>query len=201
MELAVQSDLKISTLIQKTADGELEAFNQLVLKHQKLAYHRAYQLMGDRQSAEDVTQESFIKAFQNMGYFRGESFRAWLLKIVTNTCYDFLRRAKRHPMIGFYPRDIYGNEIESPAWLADPQASVQEEVEAGELSHILYRRLEEMPDIYRDILMLIDVADLGYAETAEVMNIPIGTVKSRLARGRLLLKKRLSDILIYRLSH
>ena len=196
MEPANPSNLEISVLKQKTAEAELDAFNQLVLQYQDLAFNRAYRILGDDQVAEDATQESFIKAFQNMLYFRGGSFRAWLLKIVTNTCYDYLRRGRQHFEVALYPRDRYGNEIESPAWISDPQASVQKTIEAKELSKILCRKLEEIPRAYRDILLLVDAEDFEYAEAAEVMNIPIGTVKSRLARGRLLLKERLSGIAI-----
>lgn len=196
MEPTAPHNLEISALKQKTADADLDAFNQLVLQYQDLAFNRAYRILRDDPAAEDATQESFIKAFQNMPYFRGGSFRAWLLKIVTNTCYDYLRRGKQHLEVALYPDDRYGNEIESPAWISDPQVSVQKTVEAKELSKILNRKLEEIPRSYRDILLLVDAEELEYAEAAQVMNIPIGTVKSRLARGRLLLKERLSGIAI-----
>jgi RNA polymerase sigma factor (sigma-70 family) len=84
-------------LIQLASAGDLDAFNRLVLKYQDLAYHHAYSLLGDHATAEDVTQDSFIRAFQNIGGFRGGLFRVWILKIVTNTAYDLLRRSKRHP--------------------------------------------------------------------------------------------------------
>jgi RNA polymerase sigma-70 factor (ECF subfamily) len=107
------------------ARGDLEAFNQLVLHYQSLAYNYAYALLGDAAQAEDATQESFIKAFQGMNAFRGGSFRSWLLKIVTNSAYDMLRRSHRHPTQPLIPEDENGEEIESAAWLADPGASVE----------------------------------------------------------------------------
>lgn len=196
MEPATPRNLEISVLTQKTVEAGLDAFNQLVLQYQDQAFNRAYRILGDDQAAEDATQESFIKAFQNMRYFRGGSFRAWLLKIVTNTCYDSLRRGKQHFEVSLHPKDGYGNEIESPAWISDPQASVQKVVEAKELSKILQRKLEEIPHVYRDVILLVDAEELDYAEAAEVMSIPIGTVKSRLARGRFMLKERLSSVAI-----
>src|SRR5687767_3896840 len=104
-------------LLEKAASGDLDAFNQLVLRYQNLAYSHAYAILGDSDSAEDATQDSFIKAFQNMDRYRGGgSFRSWLLTIVTNSAYDVLRRSYRHPMQPLYPEGEDGNEIESPVW-------------------------------------------------------------------------------------
>ena len=103
-------------LIDQASKGDLEAFNQLVLRYQDIAYHHANAMLGDAASADDVTQESFIKAFKNIRSFRGGSFRAWLLKIVTNTAYDLMRQSKQHLYQPLFPEDEDGEEIESPAW-------------------------------------------------------------------------------------
>lgn len=179
------------SLIEKASQGELEAFNQLVLAYQSLAYNHAYALLGDRGTAEDATQEGFIRAFQNISSFRGGSFRAWLLKIVTNAAYDFMRRARRHPTEPLFPDDEYGEEIESPRWIADPGPSVETIMQEKETSARLYQILAELPDTYRSVLTLVDIQELDYSEAAAILNIPIGTVKSRLARARLQVKKRL----------
>jgi len=171
--------------------GDLEAFNQLVLQYQDVAYRYANALTNDPDSAEDVTQESFIKAFQNIKGLRGGSFRAWLLKIVTNTAHDRLRRLKRHPAIPLFPEDEDGEEIESPAWLADPGASVETTVQQKEVSSQLERMLDELPEIYRSVITLIDLYELDYIETAEILKVPVGTVKSRLARARIQMKEKL----------
>jgi RNA polymerase sigma-70 factor (ECF subfamily) len=179
------------TLIHHAMKGDLESFNQLVLHYQDMAYNHAYALLGNPDQAEDAVQESFIKAFQAMQGFRGVSFRGWLLKIVTNSAYDWLRRSQRHPMQPLFPEDENGEEIESPAWIVDPTASVQERVEGNEISQAIYRMLDELPEVYRSVLTLIDVNELDYAEAAEVLGVPIGTVKSRLARARLKMQSKL----------
>lgn len=171
--------------------GSLEAFNELVLAHQSMAYNLAYALLGEPALAEDATQEGFIKAFQNMGSFRGGAFRPWLLKIVTNSAYDILRRNHRHPTQPLLPADDEGEEIETPSWLADPTASVQDAVEQRETSEHLYGLLGELPDAYRSVMTLIDIEELDYAEAARILNVPLGTVKSRLARARLQMVEKL----------
>ena len=114
------------TLVEQAINGDLEAFNQLVLAYQNLAYHHAFALLGDRDLAEDATQDSFIRAFQAMHGFRGGSLRGWLLKIVTNSAYDLLRRSYRHPSQPLFPEDETGEDIESPCWL-EGSASVRTE--------------------------------------------------------------------------
>jgi RNA polymerase sigma-70 factor, ECF subfamily len=182
-------------LITAASNSDLDAFNQLVLSHQDLAYQHAYSLVGDAALAEDVTQESFIKAFQGLKTFRGGSFRGWLLRIVTNSAYDILRRSQRHPTQPLFPEDDNGEELESAPWLADPAASVQNTVEQKELSEELRILLEQLPDAYRSVLTLVDIYQFDYVEAAETLRIPIGTVKSRLARARLRMKEKLVHIM------
>jgi RNA polymerase sigma-70 factor (ECF subfamily) len=178
-------------LVRKAFKGNLDAFNQLVLQYQDLAFRHSYSLLGDPDSAEDATQESFIKAFQNIRNFRGGSFRAWLLKIVTNTSYDFLRRSKRHPLQPLFPKDEDGEEIESPTWLVDPSPSVEYTVEQIETGKHLQNLVDELPEIYRSVLTLVDLYELDSGEAAEILNIPLGTVKSRLSRARLQMMRKL----------
>lgn len=182
-------------LINKVVNGNLEAFNQLVLTHQNMAYNHAYAMLGDPALAEDATQDSFIKAFQGIQSFRGGSFRGWLLRIVTNSAYDILRRSSRRPTQPLYPEDENGEEMDSASWLADPSASVQDIVEQDEFSKSIYKLVDELPDVYRTILTMIDMHEFDYAETANALNIPVGTVKSCLARARLQMKNRLSGAL------
>jgi RNA polymerase sigma-70 factor (ECF subfamily) len=181
------------SLILKASNGDLDAFNQLVLQYQDLAYHHAYALLGDPAQAEDATQESFIKAFQALNTLRGVSFRGWLLKIVTNSAYDLMRRAQRHPTQALYPEDENGEEVESAAWLVDPTSDVQDIVEEHERSSQIYQALDELPEAFRSVLTLIDVNDMDYTEAAEVLGVPLGTVKSRLARARLQMRGKLSS--------
>jgi len=181
------------SLILKASNGDLDAFNQLVLQYQDLTYHHAYALLGDPAQAEDATQESFIKAFQALNTLRGVSFRGWLLKIVTNSAYDLMRRAQRHPTQALYPEDENGEEVESAAWLVDPTSDVQDIVEEHERSSQIYQALDELPEAFRSVLTLIDVNDMDYTEAADVLGVPLGTVKSRLARARLQMREKLSS--------
>ena len=186
------------TLVRMASSGDLDAFNQLVLHYQNLAYNHAYALLGDSDSAEDATQEGFIKAFQALHSFRGGSFRGWLLKIVTNSAYDLLRRSQRHPSQPLFPEDENGEEIESASWLADPAASVQDSVENNELSRDIYKMLDQLPEVYRSVITLIDINEFDYAEAAEALRVPMGTVKSRLARARLQMQEKLKNGLGYK---
>lgn len=181
-------------LIRLAMNGSLEAFNELVLLHQDMAYSHAYALLGDPDCAEDAAQESFIKAFENIGNFRGGSFRSWLLTIVTNSAYDLLRRSQRHPTQPLFPTDENDEEIESPAWLADPAGSAEAIVEQQESSQELYKMLDELPEVFRTVITLIDIQELDYTEAARVLNVPIGTIKSRLARARLQMRMKLQDV-------
>jgi RNA polymerase sigma-70 factor (ECF subfamily) len=165
--------------------GDLDAFNQLVWMYQNLAYHHAHSILGDSALAEDAAQDSFMRAFQNITRFRGGSFRAWIRTIAINSAYDTLRRLKRHRMQPLFPEGAIGDEMESPAWLGDPSAVVEHTVEQNELSKDLCRLIDELPEVYRTVLTPIDIYEFDYAEAASALKIPIGTVKSRLARARL----------------
>jgi RNA polymerase sigma-70 factor (ECF subfamily) len=190
---STNSSLPVSELflIEKALQGDLDAFNQLVLEYQSLAYNHAYALLGDQALAEDATQDSFIRVFQNLASFRGGSFRSWLLRIVTNMSYDFMRRTKRHPTRPLFPDDENGEETESPTWLADPSPSIEATVEEKEFSEGIYQILHELPDVYRSVITLVDLYELDYNEAAYILKVPIGTIKSRLARARLQMKEKL----------
>lgn len=183
-----------SVLIAGAARGDLDAFNRLVLRYQDLLYNHAYGMLGDRQRAEDVTQDGFIRAFEGINRFRGGSFRAWLLQIITNGCYDVMRSLQRHPTVSLLPEDANGEEIESPAWEADPGPSVEALVEQNAFLGRLYQALGELPAACRSVVVLVDLQELDYAEAACVLKIPVGTVRSRLARARLRLRHMLAPV-------
>lgn len=171
-------------LIQSAQKGEVEAFNHLVVSYQGLAFNVAYRLLGDSPSAEDATQDAFISAFRNLRSFRGGSFKAWLLRIVTNGCYDELRRRQRRPQTELEPEAPEGEYAPEPLWLADPGESLQELAERVELSSAIQRCLNQLEDEFRAAVVLVDVQGMDYAEAAQVLKRPLGTVKSRLARAR-----------------
>lgn len=175
-------------LIQLSRQGDLDSFNRLVLAYQDLVFSQAYRMLGESEPAQDASQDAFISAFRNINSYRGGSFKAWLLRIVTNTCYDELRRQKRRPTTPLEPLDSDDEEVESPRWLADPGESPEETAERAELSRALQRCLNELPEEFRSVVVLVDVHGLDYSEASQAMGKPLGTVKSRLARARLRLK-------------
>ena len=175
-------------LIQAARGGDLDSFNRLVLAYQDLVYNQAYRMIGEDESADDATQNAFISAYNHLGSFRGGSFKAWLLRIVTNACYDELRRRKRRPTIPLEPLDDAGEEVESPSWMVDPADRPEEQVLRVELQNAIQHCLDKLPDDFRSAVVMVDVQGLDYSEAAELIGTPIGTIKSRLARARLRLR-------------
>lgn len=171
-------------LIQDAQQGDLEAFNRLILSYQDRVYNQAFRVLGEYQSADDATQEAFISAYKNIRTFRGGSFRAWLLRIVTNACYDELRRKKRRPTTPLEPVDDEGEEIESPHWIADPGELPEDNVARSELANAIQACLDQLSDDFRVVVVLVDVQGLDYLEASEIIGKPLGTIKSRLARAR-----------------
>ena len=185
------NDFSEENLIPRAARGDVDAFNILVITYQDLAYNHALVLLRDEEIAADVTQDSFIKAFRAIGTFRNGSFRAWLLRIVTNTAYDSLRQLHRQPTQPLFPDDEEGEDMESPFWLADPDLSVQSRVERNEETLHLMQMVAELPELYRSVITLVDVYELDYGEVSRTLGIPLGTVKSRLTRARLQMRNKL----------
>ena len=177
-----------AALIRSARSNDLDAFNRLVMAYQNLIYNQAYRMLGEGESAADATQEAFIYAYKNLRAYRGGSFRAWMLRIVTNVCYDELRRRQRRPTTSLEPLDDAGEEIESPHWMADPGELPEDKFDRTELSNAIQHCLEELPVDFRTAVILVDVQGLGYSEAAEVIGKPLGTVKSRLARARMRLR-------------
>jgi len=183
-----------SGLIRDATYGDLDAFNRLVLAYQDMVYNQAYRVMGDVDAAEDATQEAFISAFRNMRSYRGGSFRGWLLRIVTNACYDELRRRQRRPAVPIEPLTSDDEEIESPSWIADTGELPEESVLRNELGTAIQNCLDELPDEFRAMVVLVDVQGLNYQEAAEVIGKPVGTVKSRLSRARVRMRDCLQQV-------
>ena len=175
-------------LIQAAQKGDLDAFNSLVLAYQDIVFNQAFRLLGEEDSAADAAQEAFISAYKHINNFRGGSFRAWLLRIVTNASYDDLRQRQRRPTTSLEPIDDTGEEIESPYWLADTSALPEEEAERGEMNQAIADCLQGLPEEFRSAVVLVDVQGFDYSEAAEALGKPVGTIKSRLARARLRLR-------------
>ncbi len=176
-------------LIQTAQRGDLDSFNTLILHYQDIVFNTALRILGDEDFAEDATQEAFISAFRSINTFRGGSFKAWLLRTVTNACYDELRRQKRRPTTPLEPETNDGEEVDSPRWLADPNLTPDRQFEADELEHAIQHCLDTLPTEFRTVVVLADIQGMDYAEVATAARVPLGTIKSRLARARLRLRE------------
>jgi RNA polymerase sigma-70 factor (ECF subfamily) len=175
-------------LILEAKGGNLDSFNRLVLAYQDMVYSQAYRMIGEQESADDATQTTFISAYNHLSSFRGGSFKAWLLRIVTNACYDELRRRKRRPTVPLEPLDDTGEEVESAHWMIDTTEQPEEQIQRQELQRAIQHCLEHLPEEFRSTVILVDVQGLDYSEAAQAIGKPIGTIKSRLARARLRLR-------------
>jgi RNA polymerase sigma-70 factor (ECF subfamily) len=175
--------------VQMAQKGDLEAFNRLVLAYQEMAFNVAFRILSDEAAAEDATQNAFLSAYRSLGTYRGGSFRAWLLRMVTNTCNDELRRRKRHPTTPLEPQGDDDQEgIESPHWLADDAPGPEGTLEQAELEQAVQHCLDNLPYDFNVVLVMIDIEGLDYLEVSQSIGKPLGTIKSRLARARLRLR-------------
>lgn len=172
-------------LIHYAQQGDLDSFNRLVLKYQDMVFNQAYRVMGETFSAEDATQNSFISAFRKISSFRGGSFKSWLLRIVTNECYDELRRRKRKPVISLELDYDDDKDVESPHWIVDHSESPENYTLRDELSGTIQNCLNKLPFEFRIVIVLVDIQGFHYSEAADTLRKPVGTIKSRLARARL----------------
>jgi len=166
-------------------EGDLNAFNRLVLEYQDMAFNLAYRMLGDPDTAADAAQNAFISAYRHLSSYRGGSFKSWVMRIVTNTCYDELRRQKRRPTTPLEPYDSeQDEEIESPYWLEDDNPSPEDVIENSELETAIQDCLKQMKPDFRVVVVLIDIQGMDYQEAADSSGLNLGTIKSRLARAR-----------------
>jgi RNA polymerase sigma-70 factor (ECF subfamily) len=174
-------------LIANARRGDGEAFSELVLRYQDMVYNVAYRILGDERDAADATQDALLSAYQAMNKFRGGSFRGWLLRIVTNASYDCLRQAKRHAAASLDDRE----EKDWHECVADPGELPETWAERRDLSRRIQRALMALSAKQRVVVVLVDLQGLSYEETAHSLRVPLGTVRSRLSRGRRALRDRL----------
>lgn len=174
--------------------GEVDAFNELVIKYQRLAYSVAYRTLQNEESAADAVQDSFVKAYRALGSFKGGLFKSWLLRIVVNTCYDVLRVQKRYisEPIDDDPMQE-GEETRVARQLVDSNESPDEFVERMELSSYIELGIRNLPPDQRLVMVLCDVHGYSYEEIAEITGYPMGTVKSRISRARTKLRDYLLE--------
>ena len=180
-----------AAIVRKVLGGDANAFETLVLEYEKNVYNIALRMTGNSEDAADMTQEAFIKAYNSLQSFRGDSkFSVWLYRIVSNVCLDFLRSKNRRPTVSLSVEDDDGE---------DAQLDVADESQSPELlpdrkltRDSVRRGLDSLPPDYRQILLLREIQGLSYDEIAQALSLEVGTVKSRIFRAR----KRLCTFLI-----
>ncbi len=172
-----------SHLVERARDGELDAFNKLVELYQDYLFALVVRVVGDRDTAADAVQEAFFSAYRNLSRFRGDSFRSWLTRIALNAATDVLRVRKRRPA------DPYP-EWEDDAWQPPAPDSDSPERMAMQRnrSRILAAALQQITEDQRTAIVLYDVEGYDYQEIADLTSVSLGTVKSRIHRGRLALR-------------
>jgi RNA polymerase sigma factor (sigma-70 family) len=175
-------------LVEVAQRGDVESFNELVRLFEGRVYNLCYRMLGDADSAADAAQDAFLSAFRNLRSFRGGSFRSWILRIATNACYDVLRARKRRPSVSL---DIEADDESdsSPLQIADTAESPDDFAQRRELAAAIQAGLTVLPDEQRIVLILSDIQGLAYDEIAQITNSNLGTVKSRLSRGRARLRE------------
>ena len=171
-----------ANLIATAQQGNVNAFNELVLAYQQQVYNLAYRILGDPAAAADAAQDAFISAYQNLVHFRGGSFKSYLLRIVSNRCYDELRRRKRRPATSF--EEFTEVDEDANPLLINGHERPDEVAERKEMARVLQAGIQMLPPDQRVTLALSDVQELSYQEIAEMTHVSLGTVKSRLARAR-----------------
>ncbi len=178
-------------LIAHAQKGDLDAFNDLVYYYQDMAYNVAYRVLGNENAASDATQDAFIKAYKALHQYRGGSFKAWLLRIVTNCCYDLLRTHQRRPSTPI--DDLVEDDEHSDILENTDDESPEDWVDRKELGRLIQRGIAELPPDQRTVLILSDIEGMPYEEIAAVTSVALGTVKSRLSRARAKLREFLTE--------
>jgi RNA polymerase sigma-70 factor, ECF subfamily len=174
-------------LVRRFQDGSSEAFEKLVQRHSARVYNLCLRILGDVEEAADASQDTFLAALRKLHTFRGDAaFTTWLHRVAVNACYDSLRRKRRRPFLQLAPEE--GDERPEPSLPAPDHA------EGVVLSVDVANALMEVPEEFRVVLVLADVQDLPYEEIATVLEIPVGTVKSRVFRGRAALGRALGMV-------
>lgn len=173
-------------IVAQARRGDLSAFEELVIRYEKRVYAIALRSSGSPEDAADITQEVFLKVWRSMESFRGDSgFSTWLFRITMNLCVDHARRRQTQPQT----QPLVQGEEDDERPIPDTALTPEEHLENSELGRELAAALDEVSDEHRRIVLLRDVSGMSYTEIAEVLEISEGTVKSRLSRARIALRK------------
>lgn len=186
------SNIDEQRLIQLAAKGDCEAFEQLLRRYESTIWRLCYRMTANEEDAADLTQEALVRVWQKLPDFRfRSSFSTWLYRLTTNLCLDFLRSKKRRPTVPLEREDDGEPSLPEPR---DPAPTPEEAVLASEEQERLQKALAALEPEQRRLLALRVDRELNYAQMAEILSVPEGTVKSRLARAREALRKKLSAV-------
>lgn len=179
-------------LVRQARTGSQEAFAELVGRYKDKIYNLGYRMLGNREEAEDVAQETFLHTYRALDSFRVEErFSPWIYKIASNLCLDRLRRQR--PMITSLDEPA-GPDGDIPQQVADWSTSPDKVYELNEIREVTQQAISSLPPKYKVVVVLRHLQDLSYDEIAKVLNIPQGTVKTRLFRAREILRRKLSRL-------
>lgn len=179
-------------LIERAKSGDVESFETLIRNHQSYAYNIAFRMIGNEEDAKDAAQEALIKVFKNLHAFKGDSaFSTWLYRIVMNTCKDLLR--KRKPNEISIDKGFETDDGEVHLEIEDNTNDPVSKYEQQEVRVTIETALDELPDNYKSVVVLREIQGLSYDEISEIEDIPVGTVRSRINRGRRILREILKD--------
>ncbi len=181
-------------LVEKSISGDTEAFQSLIAKHQKKVFNIAYRMMGNEEDAKDMAQEALIKAYKNLENFRMDSsFSTWLYRIATNTCLDELRKKKRKgDEISLSVDKSEDNDMPVKELAVDRKGPETEYLKR-ERKRVLGEAIRALSEDYKRVIILRDINGFSYEEIADICEMNIGTVKSRINRGRGMLKEKLLE--------
>ncbi|MDE2127036.1 MAG: sigma-70 family RNA polymerase sigma factor [Armatimonadetes bacterium] len=186
-------DASEQRIIEQCKRGDRNAFDRLMATYQKRVYNLAYRLTGNYDDANDVSVDAFIRVFQAIKLFRGDAnFSTWLYRIVTNVYLDRRKRAQNRTHLSL-EEYISLDESSVSRQVEDPAPRPSEVAEQRERAETIQQAIETLPDYQRAMIVLYHTEGLSYEEIAEAMDLPIGTVKSRLNRARLTLRSRLLE--------
>ncbi|MCP4723646.1 MAG: sigma-70 family RNA polymerase sigma factor [bacterium] len=179
-------------IVKRALDGEQDAYNTLLKKYRGAIYSLVYKMVKNREEAEDLVQETFIKAFSALATFNAQyAFSTWLFKIASNNCIDYLRKKRLQTMSIDKPTEAKDGPITRE--LPDPIVNPEAELIDTERKSIIEVAIDSLPAKYRIAILMRHKEEKSYEEIAEALNVPLGTVKARIFRAREKLKKHLKN--------
>ena len=177
-------------LVARSRGGDLDSFNQLVVRWERPIYALAYRVIGREEEARDVAQETFLRAFRALGGFKGQAkFSSWLYRITLNLCRDWIRRERRTPV----SQPPEGVDIIELAGETEPSESIEDLVSRRELGRAVAKAMAMLPEEQRTAIILKEYHGLTFQEIADMLECPLSTVKTRLYQGLIVLRKQLSE--------